>query len=59
VSKAIVNLICFQVVDLLLAPGANEVLCNVSNYTPLSLAACGGNYVNIIKFLLSDGAEIN
>uniref|UniRef100_A0A6P7GGN1 Ankyrin repeat domain-containing protein 17-like n=1 Tax=Diabrotica virgifera virgifera TaxID=50390 RepID=A0A6P7GGN1_DIAVI len=31
---------------------------NVSDYTPLSLAASGG-YVNIIKLLLSHGAEIN
>lgn len=30
----------------------------MSDYTPLSLAASGG-YVNIIKLLLSHGAEIN
>ena len=31
---------------------------NVSDYTPLSLAASGG-YVNIINLLLKNGAEIN
>ena len=30
----------------------------MSDYTPLSLAASGG-YVNIIKLLLENGAEIN
>ena len=44
--------------DLLLARGANKEHRNVSDYTPLSLAASGG-YVNIIKLLLSHGAEIN
>lgn len=48
----------FQVVDLLLARGANKEHRNVSDYTPLSLAASGG-YVNIIKILLNAGAEIN
>ena len=45
-------------VELLLARGANKEHRNVSDYTPLSLAASGG-YVNIIKLLLSHGAEIN
>ena len=31
---------------------------NVSDYTPLSLAASGG-YVTIIKLLLTHGAEID
>lgn len=48
----------FQVVELLLTKGANKEHRNVSDYTPLSLAASGG-YVNIIKLLLSHGAEIN
>ena len=48
----------FQVVELLLSRGANKEHRNVSDYTPLSLAASGG-YVNIIKLLLSHGAEIN
>ncbi|KAJ7426475.1 hypothetical protein WISP_15318 [Willisornis vidua] len=47
-----------HVVDLLLARGANKEHRNVSDYTPLSLAASGG-YVNIIKILLNAGAEIN
>lgn len=47
-----------QVVDLLLNRGANKEHRNVSDYTPLSLAASGG-YVNIIKLLLTHGAEIN
>lgn len=47
-----------KVVDILLARGANKEHRNVSDYTPLSLAASGG-YVNIIKLLLSHGAEIN
>ena len=47
-----------QVVELLLSRGANKEHRNVSDYTPLSLAASGG-YVNIIKLLLSHGAEIN
>ncbi|NWI68607.1 ANR17 protein, partial [Todus mexicanus] len=46
------------VVELLLARGANKEHRNVSDYTPLSLAASGG-YVNIIKILLNAGAEIN
>lgn len=50
---------CFgQVVELLLLRGANKEHRNVSDYTPLSLAASGG-YVNIIKILLNAGAEIN
>ena len=49
---------CFQVVELLLARGSNKEHRNVSDYTPLSLAASGG-YVNIIRLLLSHGAEIN
>ena len=48
----------FQVVELLLSRGANKEHRNVSDYTPLSLAASGG-FVNIIKLLLSHGAEIN
>jgi ankyrin repeat domain-containing protein 17 len=48
----------FQVVELLLLRGANKEHRNVSDYTPLSLAASGG-YVNIIKILLNAGAEIN
>ncbi len=47
-----------QVVELLLAKGANFEHRNVSDYTPLSLAASGG-YVNIIKLLLRAGADIN
>ena len=47
-----------QVVELLLLRGANKEHRNVSDYTPLSLAASGG-YVNIIKILLNAGAEIN
>lgn len=52
------NMTCTQVVELLLSKGANKEHRNVSDYTPLSLAASGG-YVNIIKLLLSHGAEIN
>lgn len=44
--------------ELLLNRNANKEHRNVSDYTPLSLAASGG-YVNIIKLLLSHGAEIN
>ena len=47
-----------QVVELLISKGANFEHRNVSDYTPLSLAASGG-YVGIIKLLLSHGAEIN
>ena len=47
-----------QVVELLLAKGANFEHRNVSDYTPLSLAASGG-YVTIIKMLLKAGADIN
>lgn len=47
-----------KVVELLLAKGANYEHRNVSDYTPLSLAASGG-YVNIIKLLLKEGADIN
>ena len=43
---------------MLLAKGANFEHRNVSDYTPLSLAASGG-YVNIIKLLLRAGADIN
>lgn len=42
----------------MLLRGANKEHRNVSDYTPLSLAASGG-YVNIIKILLNAGAEIN
>ena len=53
------NITCVgQVVELLLLRGANKEHRNVSDYTPLSLAASGG-YVNIIKILLNAGAEIN
>ena len=44
--------------ELLLAKGANFEHRNVSDYTPLSLAASGG-YVIIIKLLLRAGADIN
>lgn len=54
----LMSMLSFQVVDLLLARGANKEHRNVSDYTPLSLAASGG-YVNIIKILLNAGAEIN
>lgn len=47
-----------QVVEILLQRGANKEHRNVSDYTPLSLAASGG-FVNIIKLLLDNGAEIN
>lgn len=53
-----VGLLYLQVVELLLLRGANKEHRNVSDYTPLSLAASGG-YVNIIKILLNAGAEIN
>ena len=45
-------------VQVLLKKHANKEHRNVSDYTPLSLAASGG-YVNIIKLLLAHGAEIN
>ena len=47
-----------QVVELLLEKGANYEHRNVSDYTPLSLAASGG-YVNVIKLLLKYKADIN
>lgn len=47
-----------QVVEVLLNHGANFEHRNMSDYTPLSLAASGG-YVAIIKLLLQHGAEIN
>lgn len=56
--RLLMSMMSFQVVDLLLARGANKEHRNVSDYTPLSLAASGG-YVNIIKILLNAGAEIN
>lgn len=37
--------------ELILSRGANKEHRNVSDYTPLSLAASGG-YVNIIRLLL-------
>lgn len=43
---------------MLLKTGANKEHRNVSDYTPLSLAASGG-YVDIIYLLLNNGAEIN
>ena len=48
----------YEVVEILLSRGANKEHRNVSDYTPLSLAASGG-YTNIIKLLLAHGAEIN
>ena len=48
----------FTFVQVLLKKHANKEHRNVSDYTPLSLAASGG-YVNIIKLLLAHGAEIN
>lgn len=47
-----------QVVELLISKGANFEHRNVSDYTPLSLAASGG-YVGIIQLLLRHRAEIN
>lgn len=47
-----------EAVQALLAKAANKEHRNVSDYTPLSLAASGG-YVSIIKCLLSAGSEIN
>ena len=47
-----------QVVDLLLQKKANFEHRNVSDYTPLSLAASGG-YVSIMKALLRMGADVN
>lgn len=52
------NCLLTQVVEILIAKNANFEHRNVSDYTPLSLAASGG-YVGIIKLLLSHGAEIN
>jgi ankyrin repeat domain-containing protein 17 len=48
----------YEVVDLLIKRKANLEHRNVSDYTPLSLAASGG-FVNIINHLLRHGAEIN
>lgn len=42
----------------MLRNGANKEHRNISDYTPLSLAASGG-YVDIIQLLLNNGAEIN
>lgn len=50
--------VLLQVVELLLDKGANYEHRNVSDYTPLSLAASGG-YVSIIKLLLKYKADIN
>lgn len=44
--------------ELLISKGANFEHRNVSDYTPLSLAASGG-YVGIIQLLLRHRAEIN
>ena len=56
------GLACFggwqDVVELLLACGANKEHRNISDYTPLSLAATGG-HMEIIRLLLAHGAEIN
>lgn len=58
-KSIIVLLLSFlQVVDLLLKRGADKEHRNVSDYTPLSLAASGG-YVDIVQLLLNAGAEIN
>jgi len=46
------------VVDILLQKGGNFEHRNVSDYTPLSLAASGG-YVSIMKALLKAGADVN
>ena len=43
---------------MLIAGNANFEHRNVSDYTPLSLAASGG-YIGIVKILLAHGAEIN
>ena len=43
---------------MLIAGSANFEHRNVSDYTPLSLAASGG-YIGIVKILLAHGAEIN
>lgn len=48
----------FQAVEVLIAGNANFEHRNVSDYTPLSLAASGG-YIGIVKILLAHGAEIN
>ena len=45
-------------VEILLSRGANKEHRNVSDYTPLSLAASGG-YTKIIKLLIAHGAEMN
>lgn len=45
-------------VEQLLKRGANKEHRNVSDYTPLSLAASGG-YVDIVLLLLNAAAEIN
>lgn len=47
-----------QAVEVLIAGNANFEHRNVSDYTPLSLAASGG-YIGIVKILLAHGAEIN
>ena len=44
--------------EILLKNSSNKEHRNISDYTPLSLAASGG-YVNIIKLLLENNAEIN
>ena len=47
-----------EAADILLQRGANKEHRNVSDYTPLSLAASGG-FVSVVKLLLHHGAEIN
>ena len=42
----------------MLQKGGNFEHRNVSDYTPLSLAASGG-YVSIMKALLKNGADVN
>ena len=48
----------YEFVEVLLQRNAKKEHRNVSDYTPLALAASGG-YVTIIKLLLAHGAEIN
>lgn len=43
---------------MLLKHSANKEHRNVSDYTPLSLAASGG-FVDIVTLLLGQGADIN
>jgi hypothetical protein len=47
----------YEEVEIFLSLVANKAHCNVSDYTPLTLAASGG-YNNVIKLLLDYWAEI-